>query len=70
MRDIGFFRAGERVWFCGEHSHQFSLRGTIEDVLPTVEGGRITGVYKYGVRLENGNYKLCRPNQVRERGET
>lgn len=66
--DIGFFRAGEKVWFCGQHSDTFSVRGTIEEVIPQVSLGKIIGVDKYGVRLENGNYKLVEPNQVRERG--
>lgn len=60
----GFFPAGTKVWFRGSLSEQYSVRGVISLVYD-----RPKGSIKYGVRLENGNYKLCSPDQVRARGE-
>lgn len=61
--DFGLFRVGERVWFRGRHADRFTVRGVIEKVTPKT-GHEVI----YGVRLENGNYVIAEPNQVRERG--
>ena len=65
---MGMFKVGDRVWFCGADSDRFSVRGEIDTVVPRTHAGVPVGVHAYGVRLENGNYKLAHPNQVRERG--
>lgn len=67
MHSCGFLPAGTPVWFRGAYASEFSLRGTIEEVIPTTDQrGTITGVHRYGVRLQNGNYSLCCENQVKE----
>ncbi len=45
---------GTRVLCQGILASGFSLVGVVEDMIPE----NPTGVYKYGVRLTNGNYKL------------
>lgn len=44
---------------------EFSLSGVVEDCVPE----KPRGVYLYGVRLVNGNYKLFPPECVRVSGK-
>ena len=54
-------KAGDKVTCRGEFAREFSLAGVVEDSIPE----KPTGVYLYGVRLVNGNYKLFPPDRVR-----
>jgi len=53
---------GEKVWFRGFFSDQFSVRGIIESVDCRAER-------PYGVRLENGNFVEAYANQIKFREE-
>lgn len=53
---------GEKVWFRGYFSEQFSVRGVNEHVDCRAES-------LYGIRLENGNFVWARPNQIKGRIE-
>ncbi len=60
--DFGvFMRVGTKVVCRGALAHDFSLEGEVEMVIPECP----RGVYEYGVRLVNGNYKLFFPQDVR-----
>jgi hypothetical protein len=51
---------GEKVWFRGMFSEQFSVRGVIEDVDCRAE-------CPYGIRLENGNFIRAYADQIKGR---
>lgn len=58
------FKIGTKVVCRGALAEDFSLAGVIEDAVPE----NPTGVYLYGVRLVNGNYKLFPPENVKAAG--
>jgi len=58
---------GTPVWFRGVHTDRPSVRGVVEVVIPGPGQGGVIIAYAYGVRLENGNYKVATPQQVRTR---
>lgn len=52
-------KVGDKVWFRGRWSDDFSLRGVIETIREDGE---------FGVRLENGNFSWAQAGQLKERG--
>lgn len=52
---------GTKVVCRGQFASEFSILGVIEDWIPE----NPSGVYMYGVRLVNGNYKLISPENVK-----
>lgn len=65
---------GDKVWFRGQFAKEFSIRGEIE----CIEDPKLSpGGYglmaspqpraKYGVRLENGNFKWAERDQLKPR---
>lgn len=56
---------GDKVWFRGRYSDQFSLRGEIE-VIDSSERRENPDAPcpRYGVRLENGNFHWAAGDQL------